>query len=157
MSKSPSVPKASLSLTQEDTSNEALLIHDIARQQRQCFDRRAQKIGLTRPQWLVLSTLRRNAGICQAALAELIEVKPISLGRMVDRLEAAGWVERRPHPVDRRARQLYLTNKVQAVIASMRQLAVELRVDMLKDFTQQEHDALFSMLQRIKNNLANLN
>src|SRR5207237_4472081 len=85
------------------------LSHGIARLIRKRFDQRARGLGLTRAQWQVLAHLARHEGINQAGLAEILEIEPITLGRLIDRMEEAGWVERRQHPSDRRARQLYLT------------------------------------------------
>src|SRR6185312_4930884 len=99
------------------------LLHDIARLMRKRFDQRARGLGLTRSQWQVLAHLARHEGINQAGLAEILELEPITVGRLIDRMEEAGWVERRPDPSDRRARLLYLSDKAQPVFARMRSLA----------------------------------
>src|ERR1700722_9689780 len=91
------------------------LLHDIARLMRKRFDQRARSLGLTRAQWQVLAHLARHEGINQAGLAEILEIEAITVGRLVDRMEEAGWVERRAHPSDRRARLLYMTAKARAV------------------------------------------
>ena len=77
------------------------LISDVSRLLRRRFDERARLIGVTRPQWRALTALSRQEGMQQGALAELLEVEPITLCRMVDRLEEAGLVERRRDPADR--------------------------------------------------------
>ena len=86
----------------------ALLV-EVGRLLRRNFNRRAQELGLTQAQWQALAHLSRKQGINQACLADLLEVQPITLARLIDRLAAAGWVERRPDPADRRAQRLYLT------------------------------------------------
>src|SRR5690348_13133430 len=78
------------------------LLYDAARLLRRDFDRRARRIGLTRAQWSVLANLVRNEGVNQAGLADIMEIQPITLVRLLDRLEEAGWIERRPDPTDRR-------------------------------------------------------
>ena len=90
----------------EQTPNErrfGFLLHDIARLMRKRFDARARESGLTRAQWQVLAFLRVREGVNQAALAEALDLEPITVGRLIDRMEEAGWVERRPDAGDRRA------------------------------------------------------
>src|SRR5689334_8600395 len=96
------------------------LLHDIARLLRKRFDQRARGLGLTRAQWQVLAHLARHEGINQTGLAEILEIAAITLGRLIDRMEEAGWVERRPHPGDRRARLLYMAAKARPVFDEMR-------------------------------------
>ena len=74
------------------------LLHDIARLLRKRFDQRARALGLSRSQWQVLAHLSRHEGINQSGLAEILEIENITLGRLVDRMGEAGWVERRPDP-----------------------------------------------------------
>ena len=85
------------------------LISDVSRLMRRRFDERARAIGVTRAQWRALTALSRHEGINQGGLADLLEVEPITLCRMIDRLEEVGHVERRRAPADRRAGHLYLT------------------------------------------------
>src|SRR3546814_3403683 len=85
------------------------LFHDCARLTRREFERRARAIGLTRAQWAAIAHLRRNEGCNQSTLADLLDVEPITLARLLDRMETAGLVKRQPDPKDRRARLVYLT------------------------------------------------
>src|SRR5947207_13079743 len=85
------------------------LVHGAARLFRRRFDHHGRRLGLTRAQCRTLGYLARNEGINQAGLAELLEIRPMTLVRQIDRMEEAGWIERRPDPADRRARRLYLT------------------------------------------------
>jgi DNA-binding MarR family transcriptional regulator len=98
------------------------LISDVSRLMRRRFDERARLIGVTRAQWRTLVTLSRHEGINQGGLADLLEVEPITLCRMVDRLEEAALVERRRDPADRRAWQIFLTPKALPVLDQLRGL-----------------------------------
>ncbi len=84
------------------------LLHDVGRLLRVDADKRARAEGMTRAQWGILLWLERQPGLSQKELAELLEVEPISVARVVDRLEARGMVERRPDPKDRRIWRLHL-------------------------------------------------
>ena len=84
------------------------LLHDVARLLRIEGDRRARARGMTRAQWAILIWLERQPGISQKELSELLEVEPITVARLIDRLEARGMVERRPDPRDRRIWRLHL-------------------------------------------------
>lgn len=145
-----------LTIKDQDENNETFLVHELARQIRVSFDRRAQHIGLTRSQWRALSVLRRFPGISQAVLAEHMEIEPISLVRLLDRMQKSGWIERRPDPNDRRANQLFLTKKVQKIVDDMREVAIGVRKDVLKGFTELEHEALLTYLRRMKSNVAEM-
>jgi len=130
------------------------LFNDVARLLRQRFDQRAQGLGLTRTQWRALAHIGRQEGIHQAALADILEVEPISLARLIDRLEAGGFVERRHDPADRRTWRLYLTPKVHPVSERMRALALETLADAFSGIERAEIAALMAALARIKGNLA---
>ena len=86
-------------------------LHDVARLLRTYSDQRARELGTTRAQWAVLSRLQRCEGAKQNELAEALDLAPITLGRLIDKLTAAGLVERRDDATDRRANRLYLTEK----------------------------------------------
>ena len=103
------------------------LLHDVARHLRLDADRRAAAHGLTRAQWVILIWLDRQPGLSQKELAELIEVEPITVGRLIDRLESRGFVERRADPLDRRIWRLHLRAAAPPVL---RELQAE-RADML--------------------------
>jgi MarR family transcriptional regulator, transcriptional regulator for hemolysin len=84
------------------------LLHEVARLLRKRFEQNARGCGLTRSQWQVLTYLGQNEGINQARLAELLEIEPITLGRILDKLETRSLIERHPHPTDRRTWLLHL-------------------------------------------------
>lgn len=137
-----------------DGDNLGSLIADVSHLMRRAFDERARGIGVSRPQWRVLTMLRRHEGINQGGLADLIEVEPITLCRMVDRLQEADLVERRADPADRRAWRLYLTGKARALLEDMRPLALGLFDDAMAGLELEEREALFQMLARLRVNLS---
>jgi DNA-binding MarR family transcriptional regulator len=130
------------------------MVSDVSRLIRRSFDERARGIGVTRPQWQVLSVLLRNEGINQGGLADLLEVEPITLCRMVDRLQEADLVERRSDPADRRAWRLYLTSKARALLEQLRPLAETMFVDALDGLSVAEQDQMMTSLDRIRQNLS---
>lgn len=100
------------------------LLHDVARLLRVDADKRARQHGMTRAQWAILIWLERQPGISQKELSEILEVEPISVARLIDRLEARGMVERRPDPRDRRIWRLHLLPPASDVLREIdRQLA----------------------------------
>ncbi len=129
------------------------LIGDVSRLLRRSFDDRARGIGVTRPQWRMLSTLKRHEGSNQGALADLMEVEPITLCRMVDRLEETGLVERRANPADRRAWQLYVTDKGHALMDELHPLALSLFDDALNGLDESDRHGLFAALEQVRANL----
>ncbi|MEN3952681.1 MarR family transcriptional regulator [Iodidimonas sp. SYSU 1G8] len=131
------------------------LVHDIGRLMRREFERRVRDMGFTRAQWRVLAHLRRIDGINQSQLADRMDVEPITLVRLLDKLEAAGYVQRRQDPQDRRAYLLYLTEKAGPLIERLEVISEELRQEMLGDLTPDERDTLIDMLMRIKSNMTN--
>ena len=129
------------------------LLHDVARLLRKRFEQRARGLGLTRSQWQVLAYLNRNEGIRQSGLAELLDVEPITLGRIVDKLEAAGFVERRPHATDRRLWLLYLTEMARPKLAEISELGDATRREAFGDIPESERERLLMLLSTMKSNL----
>jgi DNA-binding MarR family transcriptional regulator len=132
------------------------LISDVSRLMRRRFDERARQVGATRAQWRTLTTLSRNEGLNQGALADLLEVEPITLCRMIDRLEESGLVERRRDPSDRRAWQLFLTDKSKPILDDLRTMAESLFVQVLQDIDESDRAVLRKSLQRMRANLITL-
>lgn len=129
------------------------LLHDVARLMRTEGDKRARQHGMTRAQWVILIWLERWPGLSQKEVAELLEVEPITVARLVDRLEARGMVERRPDPSDRRVWRLHLlppSSRVIDEIATHKAEMLEMVTAGL-DAATQEHlaDALFKMKENI--------
>jgi DNA-binding MarR family transcriptional regulator len=127
---------------------------DVARLMRRSFDERARNIGMTRPQWQVMSVLRRHEGINQGGLADILEVEPITLCRMVDRLQDAGLVERRRDPADRRAWRLFLSEKAYALLEQLRPLSEEMLSAAMEGISEEEREQLESVLDRMRQNLS---
>jgi DNA-binding MarR family transcriptional regulator len=126
------------------------LVHDVARLFARRFNQRSvQVLGLTRAQCRVLGYLARNEGINQAGLAELLEIKPMTLVRQIDRMEQDGWIERRPDPADRRARRLVLTAKARPILARIRELSSEVRNEAFATLSEADGSALVELLQRV--------
>jgi DNA-binding MarR family transcriptional regulator len=130
------------------------MVSDVTRLIRRSFDERARGIGVTRPQWRVLSVLLRNEGTNQGGLADLLEVEPITLCRMVDRLQEGDLVERRPDPADRRAWRLFLTDKARALLEQMRPLAETMFADALEGLSSEEQAQMMAALDRVRQNLS---
>lgn len=129
------------------------LIHDVARLMRKRFEQHARDLGLTRSQWQVLAYLDKNEGIRQAGLADLLDIEPITLGRILDKLESCGMVERRPHPTDRRVWQLYLTAKAGPKLATMRELGDRTRREAFAGVPAAEQEQFVRLLGTLKANL----
>jgi DNA-binding MarR family transcriptional regulator len=137
--------------------NLGFLVHDVARLLRVAFDRRSKDLGLTRSQWWVLNHLYFNEGITQSEFADVLEIEKPTLGRLLDRLEAKGWVERRADESDRRAKRVYLTGEVQDLTRSLRRVAAGVREDALEGLEEAERARFLDTLQVIKRNLLRMN
>jgi MarR family transcriptional regulator for hemolysin len=129
------------------------LLGDVTLLFRKHFDRRAVKFGLTRAQWRATKVLYHREGLRQTDLAEFLEMEPIAVGRVIDRLQAAGFVERRPDPRDRRAWQLYPTEQARGIVDDMEIIARELRKDSTQGIAIEELEQALDVITRIKNNL----
>jgi len=129
------------------------LIADVARLLTRNFDRKAQKFELSRAQWQVLAWLKRNEGISQTGLADILEMSPMTLMRHVDKLEATGLVERRAHPADRRIYQLYLGREAHPMLDRLWKLGSQTREEALGGLPKAEEEALLSALSRMRQNL----
>jgi len=129
-------------------------LYDAARLLRRDFERRAKRHGVTRAQWAALAFLARQPGLRQNQLADLLEVTPMAVARLVDRMEGDGLLERRSDPDDRRAWRLYLTARARARIEELRGVGRETREIALAGIGAPEQDVLLAALQRIRSNLA---
>ena len=129
------------------------LLNDIARLMRKRFDVRARRIGVTRAQWHTLSVLKRNEGCNQGMLADLLEVEPITVGRMIDRLEDAGLVERRRDPADRRVWRIHLTDKAQPILIELRNIADTMIDEVMEGVNPQDRIRMHAALRALRTNL----
>src|SRR3954468_8940964 len=132
------------------------LLHDAQRQLRKHFDRRATRLELTRAQWRALKATGRHEGLSQTELADYLDMEPIPVGRVIDRLEKTGFVERRADPGDRRRWRLHLTPKAHTVVDEMEVIASELRDDALRGIPRADLDAMMRTLTTMKENLVAL-
>ena len=136
--------------------NIGFLINDAARQMRTNYDRRMRELGLTRSQWWVLTHLFFNEGLSQTNLSEILEIERATLGRLLDRLEAKGWIERRTVAKDRRIKQVFLARAVEPLLRTMRVLAAELRAQATAGLAEEEQERFIATLTKLKNNLTNM-
>jgi DNA-binding MarR family transcriptional regulator len=134
--------------------NVAFLSSDIGRLFRKRFAADARHFGVTGPQWRMLAAIQRDPGTTQGALAAWLEVEPITAGRMIDRLERMGLVERRDDPADRRCWCMHLTPKGDALITSMSGYAQAVIANAVSGFSDDEQAQLLSLLNRVRANLA---
>ncbi|MES2291657.1 MAG: MarR family transcriptional regulator [Pseudomonadota bacterium] len=132
------------------------MISDVSRLMRRRFDERARLIGVTRSQWRTLFVVSRNEGANQGVLADMLEVEPITLCRMIDRLEESGLLERRRDPADRRAWQIFLTPKALPLIEKLRVVAEDLFDQAIDGMSQETRAELVRGLETIQTNLNNL-
>ena len=130
------------------------LIYDVAQLIKRHADKRARLRGMTRAQWAVLARIERQPGITQSELAHLTDVEPITVGRLIDRLEATGFLERRPDPSDRRVWRLRLTSKSSSVLREIGALRKELHQTMSRGIDVGTLDTLTEGLQRMRKNLS---
>jgi MarR family transcriptional regulator for hemolysin len=140
-----------------DSERLGFLLHDGARLMRRDFEQRARDLGLTRAQWSVLAHLSRCEGINQAGLAEILDVAPITLGRTLDRMQRAGWIERRAVDGDKRARALHLTPKARPALKRVFALGLQSRKRAMSGLSDAEQNKLIRLLVRIRDNLSNGN
>src|SRR3954447_20140733 len=133
-----------------------VVLSDVARLLRTAFDRRVRRLGITRAQWLVLTRLHRHPGASQSELADMMEVERASAGRMIDRLEANGWVKRRGKRDDRRVKRVYLTPEAERVHKRIWRVAEATVEDALADLSAQESAQLRQLLGRVKKSLVDV-
>jgi MarR family transcriptional regulator, transcriptional regulator for hemolysin len=126
---------------------------DVARALRTYVDQCVRRHGMTRAQWGVLLRLDRREGMTQAEMADALEIQPISLVRLIDRLCEQKLVERRPHPSDRRANRLYLTPKGRATLERLAPLGREISGEVLAGFEEREIRQVLHQLMRVKDNI----
>lgn len=132
------------------------LLKDASKLYVQRFEHRARELGLTLPECKALVYLARSEGISQVELASAAEIEPMSLVRILDRMELDGWLERRANPADRRARQLYLKPKSKPLLETIDKISSATRDEAFAGFSNQEAQLLLAGLERVRGNLASL-
>lgn len=134
----------------------AFLLNDVARLLKTFADQRARQFGMTRAQWAVLVRLELNEGLKQSELAELLDLQPITLTRLVDRLCANGLIERRADPSDRRAKRLYLTPAARPLVDRLADLGGNMMETVLQGIDLATVERTIGELSRVRENLRNL-
>ncbi|ODN68963.1 MarR family winged helix-turn-helix transcriptional regulator [Methylobrevis pamukkalensis] len=141
-------------MTNDPTRTLGYLLHDTTRQMRRRLDRIAAQHGLTRAQWQLLAVLSRDDGSNQATIAERLDLEPISVCRLVDRMEAGGLVERRADPDDRRMRRIFMTDVARPAFAAIRHAADSVFEEAFAGFSAAERGTLMTLLERCNANLS---
>jgi MarR family transcriptional regulator, transcriptional regulator for hemolysin len=135
--------------------NFGFLVHDVSRLLKRRFERQARQTGLpiTRRQAAVVLYVSRNEGVSQAEVAVWLDIEPIALVRMLDKLHEEGLVERRPHPTDRRVRTLWLTAEAESVVERILDINQAIREEAFAGSAPGTRDAMITALGSIKDNL----
>jgi len=137
-----------------DMENFAFEVAETARLIRREANKRAAVLGATKAQWRVLARLHRTGdGIRQIELADALDVEPITLCRMIDRLEEAGLVERRRDDNDRRAWRIHLTEAATPVLARLEAMGTQFNADILAGIAEADREAARRVLARVRHNL----
>jgi MarR family transcriptional regulator, transcriptional regulator for hemolysin len=136
--------------------NFGFLLKEVSRRYVNRFEVRAAEIPLNLAQAKALVRLEKNEGVSQARLAELAEVDPMTMVRILDRMEAEELLERRPDPGDRRARCLYLTAKAKPILNEIWRLSDEIRAEIFAGVRPQERDQFMRVLEHLYGNISQL-
>jgi DNA-binding MarR family transcriptional regulator len=131
----------------------AFLIHDVSRLRRVMFDRIVRNLGTSRSQWWVLAFLSRDDGSAQTNLADELDVGKVALGGLIDRLEEAGMVERRPDPIDRRVKRVFLTRDGRKLVSQNKQLDKRVNETTLQGVSEADFEITMRTLDKMKANL----
>lgn len=137
----------------EDARTLLGLITDVQNGLAKRFRERTQHLGISRSQWRVLTTLLGRPGSTQTELAELVGIGRAPLGKIIDRLEAQGWVERRSDPDDRRVNRLYLTRDVDPLVEPTRSISHEVVDELLGNVPAEERDAFRRVMRHLHSQL----
>jgi MarR family transcriptional regulator for hemolysin len=131
----------------------AFTIMDVARMLRTYADQRARQFGISRAQWTVLIRIDRTEGLKQSELADILDMQPISLTRLLDRLAENGLIERRADPNDRRANRLYLKPAARPMLEQLAALGTDMMTTVLDGLDTKTVERMLSDLGLIKDNL----
>jgi len=131
----------------------AFTVNDVARMLKTFADYRGGQFGVTRAQWAVLARLDRFEGLKQSELAEMLDLQPISLTRLLDRLCDGGLIERRADPNDRRAKRLFLTGAARPLLERLGVLGDELMATALAGVEREAVEKMVAQLATVKENL----
>jgi MarR family transcriptional regulator, transcriptional regulator for hemolysin len=137
-------------MTPDDEHYIGYTITDVARMMRTVFERRVRAFGLTRAQWLVIARVHRRPGLSQSEVADLLEIEKAPAGRLIDRMQAKGWLERRDDSADRRINRLHLTGEGERLHAAIWPIAEATVEDALSDLPAKEQRQLTGLMTRVK-------
>ena len=132
----------------------ALKLTVVARQLRLTFDKSVERGGLTRAQWTLIAAVARNPGVTQRMIAEALEVREITAGRLIDRLCDEGYLKRRENPSDRRAYCVYLTPAAQPLLDKLDEIAKSREAEIFAGFEADDLEKLDALLDNIARNLS---
>jgi MarR family transcriptional regulator, transcriptional regulator for hemolysin len=132
------------------------ILNDVARLLRTYADYKAAQFGITRAQWAVLVRLERSEGLNQTELADMLDLQPITLTRLLDKLSDSGLIERRPDPGDRRAKRLFLTPAARPLLKRLAELGEETITSTLAGIDPESIEKMVSQLALVKENLRRL-
>lgn len=155
---SPSSRSAKAPAAQEENWDARLgfLMHDVSRLRRSVFDEFMKPLGVTRSQWWVLAYLSRHDGMIQSDLAGMLELGKAALGGLIDRLEASGFIMRRPDETDRRVKRIFLSASGTQLIKEMVKRNHDMSERMFKDLSTEDRYRLADMLMHVKRNLVSI-
>jgi DNA-binding MarR family transcriptional regulator len=163
MAAKPKVVRGKTAITPASEHDTALfrlgfLVHDVSRMRRRLFDFEAKTLGITRSQWWVLGNLSRhhNDGIMQTALAAFLDVGKVTIGGIVDRLEASGYVVRKPDASDRRAKHVHITARGRQVLQQLAAIGREFNTKVCEGISDREVKLAEKVLSTMKTNIKNL-
>jgi MarR family transcriptional regulator for hemolysin len=149
----PTLAEAAMLIPRSLNREFAFTLNDVARMLRTYADHKASQFGITRAQWVVLARLDRFEGLKQAELAEMLDLQPITLTRLLDRLCECELIERRPDPNDRRAKLLFLTPKAKPLLEKLGDLGEELMTTALAGVEREHVEMMVTKLATVKENL----
>jgi MarR family transcriptional regulator, transcriptional regulator for hemolysin len=132
------------------------ILNDVARLLRTYADYRAAQFGMTRAQWAVLVRLDRSEGLNQSELADVLDLQPITLTRLLDKLSGSGLIERRPDPDDRRAKRLFLTSAARPLLEQLASLGENTMASALEGVGSDDVERMVSQLEVVRENLRQL-
>ena len=137
-------------MTSDDQHFIGYTITDVGRLLRTVFERRVRAFGLTRAQWLIIARLHRRPGLSQSEIADLLEIEKAPAGRLIERMEAKNWLQRRSDARDRRVNRLYLTSKANRLHTAIGPIAEATVDDALHDLSSAERQRLSALMARVK-------
>jgi MarR family transcriptional regulator for hemolysin len=132
------------------------LLHDVAHLLRTTIDREVEPYNLTRAKWQALGVLDRKEGVTQSELAKELELGVATVGRLVERLEARRFIERRPDPIDARVKRLFIRDQARPELDELEEVATSVRKSALRGINKSEQAELVRLLRKMKQNLSAL-